>query len=473
MACVRLRGLVAMMLTWALVLAASPFSARSQPVTGVLPEDELRTIPSGDAAHGAFSYEDFQSARQCTNCHLDLAGQWRNSMMSQAYTHHWDEIEYFRLAVPHAERKPKVAGVKDGCNGCHAPFSFLAGDTPPPEPGAGSMADEGVSCDLCHSIVGFAGETPYNFNYLVKPGRTKWGGREGLKSPHHDTAKSSFLGTSEYCGTCHNEMSPYDVWVKSTQLEYAAGPYPGMGIVCHDCHMPTSPGRVALMGAEIQPDVRNHLFHGAHHLSKIAGAIEMVLWTEQPDVEPGDALTVKLALFNAKAGHMVPSGSAEERQLWATLVAIDAEGGRTHLPVDRKGFEGEEHSITSNALAYQDLGEPLDRPDFAGLPRDATPYEGDRIFSLPYFDEFGRRTIMQWNTASLGPDYRIAPRETKIETYTWTLPDELPDGPLRFEVELYYRKLVKSVGDFLDVPAEETEAIVIGRAHTQIEVVSW
>ena len=57
--------------------------------------------------------------------------------------------------------------------------------------------------------------------------------------------------------------------------------------------------------------------------------------------------------------------------------------------------------------------------DFNGLPRDALPYEGDRVFRLPYFDPQGRMTIAQWNTASLGTDYRIGPRETKIETYTW------------------------------------------------------
>jgi hypothetical protein len=207
-----------------LALLLIAVSSSAQTVTGVLPEEELRAIPAGDDAHGAFPTDDFQPTKQCASCHIDIGGQHRNAMMSQAYIHHWDEIEYFKLAVPHAERKPKVAGVKDGCNGCHAPVSFLAGDTPPPEPGSGSMADDGVSCDLCHSIVGFKGDEPFNFNYLVKPGRTKWGGREGLESPHHKTEKSDFIQTTEFCGTCHNEMSPYGIWVKSTQREYAAGP---------------------------------------------------------------------------------------------------------------------------------------------------------------------------------------------------------------------------------------------------------
>lgn len=454
-----------------LALLLIAVSSSAQPVTGVLPEEELRAIPAGDDAHGQFSYDDFQPTRQCASCHIEIGGQHRNAMMSQAYLHHWDEIEYFKLAIPHAERKPEVAGVKDGCNGCHAPLSFLAGDTPPPPPGAGSMADEGVSCDLCHSIVGFKGEEPYNFNFLVKPGRTKWGGREGLESPHHQTEQSDFIQTTEFCGTCHNEMSPYGIWVKSTQREYAAGPYPEMGITCHDCHMPRAPGRLANISKETTEDMRHHLFHGAHHPSKLAGAIELVMWTDTPEIYPEEPIQVGLALFNGKAGHKVPSGSAEERQLWVTVHAVDADGNRWHVPVDPKGFEGEEHTITSNELAYQDMGEALDDPDFAGLPRDATEYEGDRIFTLPYFDEQGRRTIMQWNTASLGTDYRIGPRETKIETYTWELPDDIALGDLRFEAVLSYRKLVKSVGDFLEVPAEESATFVVGEATTRVEVV--
>ncbi|MCK7537336.1 MAG: hypothetical protein MZV63_43445 [Marinilabiliales bacterium] len=45
-------------------------------------------------------------------------------MMSQAYTHHWDEIEYFDLAVPHAEVNPALKDPVDGCNGCHAPLGI-------------------------------------------------------------------------------------------------------------------------------------------------------------------------------------------------------------------------------------------------------------------------------------------------------------------------------------------------------------
>ena len=49
--------------------------------------------------------------------------------------------------------------------------------------------------------------------------------------------KSDFLDKAEFCGTCHNEKSPYGVWVKSTHLEWKDGPYAKEGVRCHDCHM--------------------------------------------------------------------------------------------------------------------------------------------------------------------------------------------------------------------------------------------
>ena len=92
-------------------------------------------IKSGEEALGTRKYSDFQTPQFCgTSCHGDIFQQWKQAMMSQAYTHHWDEIEYFKLAVPHAEKDSVVAGVKAGCNGCHTPMAFMAGDVPPPLP---------------------------------------------------------------------------------------------------------------------------------------------------------------------------------------------------------------------------------------------------------------------------------------------------------------------------------------------------
>jgi hypothetical protein len=451
------RAVIPSALVFAVLVAARPGSAVPPPDAG------------GDALLGTGKYDDFEKPGVCASCHVDIAMQWRQAMMSQSYTHHWDEIEYFKLAVPHAEKDPKVAGVKAGCNGCHAPTAFIAGDVPPPPPSAGSRANEGVSCDVCHTITGKSGD-PYNFSFTISPGRTKYGNRDGVESPHHTTKQHAFTQSTDLCGTCHNEKSPYGVWVKSTQLEWSAGPYAKEGVRCQDCHMPAGPGRNAVQAAA-REDMRHHLFHGAHSEAKLRGSIEILIHPNTRDAVPGEPVTLQAQAFNHKAGHKIPSGSAEERQLWLTVRAIDAAGREYHLPVDRKGFEGEEFTISSKeALAYQDIGEIMGIPDFKGLPRDALPHDGDRIFRMPYFDPKGRMTIAQWNTASLGVDYRIGPRETKVETFTWTIPDDIAEGKVRVVAEIYYCRLVRSVGEFLQVPAEEMEPMLINKSETWFEV---
>jgi len=87
---------------------------------------------------------------------------------------------------------------------------------------------------------------------------------------------------------------------------------------------------------------------------------------------------------------------------------------------------------------------------------------------MAYFDPQGRMTIQQWNTKSLGVDYRIGPRETKIETFTFRLPDDLPPGPLKVTAVLNYQKLVKTVADFLGVPADESEVLKVNEHSTTI-----
>jgi hypothetical protein len=440
--------------------------------TALLAAAAASSIPTGDAALGTRSYDDYEKPGVCASCHDDIYQQWTQAMMSQAYTHHWDEIEYFELAVPHAEKDEVVAGVKAGCNGCHTPMAFLAGDVPPPRPDENSRANESVHCDVCHTVTGFEGDVPHNFNWISEPGRLKQGPKPGLVSPHHDTIENPFLRSGDFCGTCHNEMSPYGVWVKSTHLEWKEGPYAAQGVQCQDCHMPRAQARNAKM-AETGL-VAQHLFHGAHDPGKLSGAIEMRMNPLEREVPWDGTAVVNVQLFNGKCGHKVPSGSVEDRIMWLHVTAVDSEGRTWHLPVDPKGFAGEETTIAADVLAYQDMGIALDDPAFAGVQRDGVDLEemdvGDRIFRMAYYDPQGRVTIQQWNTKSFGPDYRIGPRETKIETFTWTLPDDIAPGRVEVRAQLNYQRLVQPVADFLKVPADETKIEIINTASTWFEV---
>jgi hypothetical protein len=418
---------------------------------------------------GKYSAKDFETAKKCKTCHPGIYEQWSQSMMSQAFTHHWDEIEYFDLAEAHASAVPSLRDVVDGCNGCHAPLAFMSGLLPPPRPEAKSIANESVSCEVCHLIQDIQEDPPHNFSYFIKPGTVKYAGRvPGVESPAHKIVVKDFFRTTEFCGNCHNEKNPFGIWVKSTQLEWKEGPYAAQGVMCHDCHMPKAPYLTALM-AKPYEDARLHLFHGGHDPGKVKGTVELRIQPDIREAEPGETVVLTVALYNAKTGHKFPTGSVEDRILWLNVEATDAKGKIYHLSVDKKGFEGEEYTISGDYLAYQDMGIPLKNKNFEGVQRDGIP-AGNRIFRMPYFDSEGRMTIMQWNTAKLGVDYRIGPRETKIEKFSFRLPYDIAPGLISVKATLNYQLLVKPVADFLKVPDDESEIIKVNEHSTTFQI---
>ncbi len=105
------------------------------------------------AESGAFSYDDFDSpGKSCNMCHQEIYREWKQSLMSQSFTHEWDGIEYFKLALPHALSLEKVAGVKSGCIACHAPLAYFSGDIPPKPVAAKTRANEGAGAGDCKTL---------------------------------------------------------------------------------------------------------------------------------------------------------------------------------------------------------------------------------------------------------------------------------------------------------------------------------
>jgi hypothetical protein len=423
------------------------------------------------AETGKFQYEDFKQPKRCGACHKEIYQEWQQCLMSQSFTHEWDQIEYFKLALPHALKLEKVSGVKGGCIACHGPLAFLSGDIPPKPAEAGTRANEGVSCEICHNITGTTEEVPFNFSFTIEPDRVKQGPRADAKSPAHGVKYSEFNMSSELCATCHDEQSPYGAWVKETYREWKAGPYARKDTRCQDCHMYHAPGKAASGGKE-RADIAHHSFHGPHFASKLAGAVDLALYTKETEISSGSTLELRAELFNGKAGHYIPSGSTEERMLWLEVQAIDAGGKGYQIPVNRKGFEGEEYTISdSGAIAYQAMGEIMEIKGFKGMNRDGNVPEGARIFRRPFFDPQKRMTICQWYTADNNlVDYRIGPMETKIENYTWTVPGDIEPGPLTVKASLFYSQVPSSVGKFLGLPAGEYAPILVNTTTLILEV---
>ncbi len=429
-------------------------------------------LPSWQAAEKAdFAYDDFSKPMQCGACHKEIYQEWQQSLMSQSFTHPWDDAEYFKLALPHAFKLEKVAGVKSDCIACHGPLAFLTGDIPPKPPAAGTRVNEGVSCDVCHSMTGSSGKEPFNFSYTVNPGKTKYGVRKDAESRFHETEYSAFTASPELCATCHDEKSPYGAWVKETYREWKASPYAGQGIRCQDCHMHHAPGKSSVGGKQ-RDDIAHHVFHGPHFSQKLKGSVDLALYADKSEVKAGSKVVIRAVLYNGKAGHFIPSGSSEERMLWLEVQGKDHEGRVYRIPVDKKGFPGEEFTIAdSNALAYQAMGEIMDAPGYKGVLRDGDVPDGSRIFRRPYFDPQGRMTICQWFTAKNNEiDYRIGPMETKVETYTWNVPKELSAQQVNISATLYYSLVPSSVAKLMELPSYSCEPRPVNSASLVLSV---
>ncbi len=431
------------------------------------------SFPSGlnAAEMGKFKQSQFKSPKTCKGCHKGIYEEWKESMMARSFTHSWDETEYFKLALEHSGQLKKVAGVKAGCIGCHSPLAFLTGDIPPSPVNKNTRANEGVSCEICHYITGSTQKEPFNFSFIIKPGTVKYGNRKDAESPMHDTAYSKFITTPEFCATCHDEQSPYGAWVKSTYREWKNGPYAKEGVRCQDCHMHYSRGKSASMG-NTRDDIAHHVFHGSHSPTKVKGAVDLSIYAEKTTFSPKDTLTIKAVLFNGKAGHMIPSGSSEERMLWLEVWAIDKNGKSYILNVSPKGFKGEKFTIADpDAISYQAMGEIMGVKGFKGVKRDGDVPKGSRIFRKPFFDPKGRMTICQWFTKdNTRVDYRIGPRETKIETYSFEIPEDISEGELTIKANLLYSQVPSSVGKFLGLPEDEYAPMLVNSASMQVVI---
>ncbi len=404
------------------------------------------------AQKGLHKYEAFESSAQCAVCHQQISVQYQQSAMAKSQVLPWDQAEYFQLAIPHTRIEAKVAPVEAGCINCHAPQAFLAGDIPPPEAGKADPKADGVSCDLCHSIVGLDGDTPVNGNFAVKPGKVKFGTRKDAKSMGHETQYSSFHESSKLCGTCHDETSPYGAWVKETYREWSSSPYPNANVNCVDCHVPPAPGKASSIGSE-RPDVAQHLFQGAYSQAMLNGAATLHIYPLGKDIRAGEPFEIMVVVANNRAGHRIPTGSAEERQLWLRLEARDAGGKTYHIPASLAPGDAHEksYSVTTNRPAYKDLGEIMGMKGFQGIARDSLP-EGDRLFRKVFLNPKGEETIAQWYSEKTDVfDNRLKPFVSVAEQYVWNVPAAMAKGTVTITATLNYRRLPQSVADLVKI----------------------
>lgn len=340
-------------------------------------------------------------------------------------------------------------GLTDGfCARCHVPIGVLKGEIPPAD---GSKLSEistrGIQCDFCHTVNASTGIG--NGAYVSSPGKIKRGPFDDSTSPYHETAYSDIhTKGSEFCGMCHDVTHPINEKpIERTYTEWKESPYntgnPETSINCQDCHMrqkpgmpstgsterPNLPGRAAPGGPE-RENIYTHYFAGGNALLPgILGsedhnslAIERLKSAAQIDiitpekVVTGENAVVQVKVTNIGAGHKLPTGLTEAREIWLDVGVKDAKGNEIY----RSGALDKEGNVDTNAVIYRTvLG-----------------------------DASGNPTLKVWAADHVISDTRIPPKGYSVEKYDFLLPVSA-QGPLTVEAKLYYHTASQGLSDLL------------------------
>jgi hypothetical protein len=319
------------------------------------------------------------------------------------------------------------------CVRCHAPVAVLSAEIPPVDGSqAGDVSLQGVGCDFCHTVSGSDGVG--NGSFVSSPGNVKYGPFDDSKSAYHDCEYLELCTQAEYCGMCHQIYHPDNGLVlDDTYTSWKASPYAESGVTCQDCHMTpgitgfkANPGRSG-SGAPKRDHISIHYFSGANvFMSDILGEEENSDRAEQrlrkaatlnvtlPETaEAGETVNLKVGITNSGAGHKLPTGLIEAREMWLQIMVSDSAG-----------------------QILLDSG----TPDADGDPGDAV------VYRTVFADPDGEPTLKLWEASSVISDNRIAPKETALENFSFVLPENAAD-PILVDVKLLYRSASQSMID--------------------------
>ncbi|GBE06321.1 MAG TPA: cytochrome c554 family protein [Nitrospirae bacterium] len=400
--------------------------------------------------HGIFQFkkvrvDQFIDPEICASCHPEKFEQWNGSMHSKAFTDPlWRSAT--KLFFKDAKKPGEVLEMK-ACVKCHTPLGFRSYSISSPADDYDKLAElpaQGIFCNWCHNIsevrrLGNAG-------YEVEPGggeddpSTMLGPFKDSDSPYHPTRYSELHTKSDFCGLCHNvSHTANELPIEQTYEEWKNGPYntgdPATTVNCQDCHMrqrpgvpstgktarPDNPGRSCINGPE-RKHVWTHYFVGANAVvTKLLGsekhaAMAVERLQNAADLEiiksgqygEKKLSTIKIKVINSGAGHYLPTGLTEVRQMWLDIKITDA-AGKTVL---RSGSLDKSGKLDENAVLYHtQLG-----------------------------DENGKSVINVALADRILYDHRVPPKGYVIERYSFYIsPDAV--SPLKVEAVLKYRSV--------------------------------
>ena len=365
----------------------------------------MMLVPSIALALPSMPSTLFQTSAGC-GCHAAFVDQWSVSMHAKALT---DPIYLYELKLG---EEATGGALGPFCNACHSPIGVMAGEVTSLDQSKVSAAGmEGVTCDFCHQVNGTAGDVIGNTSTAVTGDGVKLGPiTDPQPGTAHTAAYSEFHRTAEFCGNCHNVNHPgNNMPLEATYTEWKNGPYAAEGVVCQDCHMTPGPGVIkpregkAAAGGPVREHVPMMTFAGANvGLGDAARAEERLqsaarLDLRVPEIVEGGEVAVQTTITNIGAGHYLPTGLTDMRQMWLEVTATDADGAEIMK----------------------------ERRDFGTVLKDAA----------------GNYPVYLWDAVGVQSDDRIPPRESTSNEYTFAM----AEGAVTVKAALYYRTCSEEV----------------------------
>ena len=410
-------------------------------------EGDLQAMPfypsRARTSSGILEPQMFTPAEVCGGCHSQIYAEWKSSVMALS----WEDPIYRALMTKASQA---TGGKTDKfCFGCHTPIGLTTAKAQASTEDEGWVAP-GIDCESCHNINDTSGKD--NAAYVLSPTlegtSVKYGPRTDAESPFHATAYSALHTRSEFCSTCHNVTHPFNgVPIERTYDEWLESPYNEAGVQCQDCHMTPgpfvsrNPGKSAPMGKE-REHIYSHRFVGANvtllkhfGLDEAAELSRQMLysaatleWIELPETLPvGQPVTLKLKVSNVNAGHKLPTGFPEGREIWIDFQVLDSDG----------------HQIYRSGAVRDGLTEP-----------------DTRSFKVLLGDKDGNIVDLNvWEATRVIADTRILPKGYSVVDYTFMIPASVK-GPLTLKADLSYWPFPQKIVDEL-----------LGKGRMKVEIV--
>jgi len=428
--------------------------SRAAPVLAVL----LCVIaPPWAVAQGGSAAEPvrFWPSATCSGCHVNQVRQHFESHHEKSCTSPLFQAQYFEMVLPRAARDPSIAADARNCTACHSPVSYANNRSLATSAGVTDPSLAGVTCDLCHTIVGYEGKAPQNGNFVVSPGPKKYGPFK--KEGSHHGAYSEIQTKSELCAICHEAVNSHGVRVKATFSEWKESAFAKKGVQCQDCHMSKDgvfvdggryeSGQVStdsLSHAPSRDKIYSHRFPGIHSGAAVEGAVGLRIGKTPDRVPAGRPFTLSVIVDNGNTAHCLPTGSADLRLLWLE-VTVRIGGRAIALPAENRA-RGTWAAVGENS-------------DDALLLGGDVPV-GARLYRAVFFDRKNHQTLASFDATSIAFDNRLQPGEKRTEGYTVDLPRDAT-GTIEIDARLRYRAFPTSLARELDV----TPPAVVDVAH--------